>query len=367
MRRVSVPRRSIIFDLLGDYIRYCGGEIRLKTLVALGESVGVASPTMRVMVARMREEGWLDVRREGRESVYSMTRKCLRLLEEGRQRIFPDEPPPWSGEWAMVIYTVAESDRPSREQLRRDLSWLGFGPLAPATWVSPHPLLARVAEIGAGLPNARLELLTMKAVDIAADRSIAARCWDLEGLNLDYAKFLQELRLDVRNHRSGMLDGEEALRARINLVYSYRHFAYRDPGLPAELQPAGWLGEQARRLFRETDKLLDPSVRDFYEAVTRCPSIAAEKAAANGRPAAAVHQGGDSQARTSDSGRTKVASGRRRNSAAALSADSGSVRGSGVRARRNAAATPGSSAERQVVHHESSQPSASGLQAATGA
>ena len=189
----------------------------------------------------------------------------------------------------MVIYTVMESDRPSREQLRRDLSWLGFGPLAPAIWVSPHPLLARVAEIGAGLPNARIELVTMKAIDIAADRSIAARCWDLEGLNQDYAKFLQALRLDVRNYRSDMLDGGEALNARINMVCSFRHFAYRDPGLPAELQPAGWLGEQARRLFREADRLLDPSVRDFYEAVAQCPSMAAEKAVASRRPAAAGH------------------------------------------------------------------------------
>jgi phenylacetic acid degradation operon negative regulatory protein len=267
---VSQPKaRALIFDLLGDYVRFSGGEIRLKALVALGEQLGISSPTMRVTVARMRQENWLEVRREGRESIYSLTVKCLRLLDEGRQRIFRDEPPPWSGEWSMVIYTVPESDRPTREQLRRDLAWLGFGSLAPATWVSPHPLLDRVAEIGAALPNARLELVKMRASDIAADRSIAARCWDLAALNTEYAAFIREVRLQLPNYRSGRLDGAESLVARIELLHSYRHFPYRDPGLPADLQPAGWLGEQARVLFNEAHELLAPTAQAHYESIVR--------------------------------------------------------------------------------------------------
>lgn len=263
----QLKARALIFDILGDYVRAGGGEIRLRALVALGEQLGVSSATMRVTVARMREDGWLVVRREGRESIYSLTRKTLRLLDEGRQRIFRGDPQAWSGEWSTVIYTVPESDRPAREQLRRDLAWLGFGPLAPATWVSPHPLLDRVAEVGAAISNARLELLTMRARDIAADRSIAVRCWDLETLNAEYATFIGNLRLELPKYRSGMLDGAEALAARVSLVHAYRQFPYRDPGLPAELQPPGWLGEQARVLFNEAHELLVPTAQKYYESV----------------------------------------------------------------------------------------------------
>ena len=267
---MSQPKaRALIFDLLGDYVRYSGGEIRLKALVALGEQLGITSPTMRVTVGRMRQETWFDVRREGRESIYSLTLKCLRLLDEGRQRIFRGEPSPWSGEWSMVIYTVPENDRPTREQLRRDLAWLGFGSLAPATWVSPHPLLDRVAEIGAALPNARLELVKMRASDIAADRSIAARCWDLEALNAEYAAFIRDVRLRLPDYRSGQFDGTESLAARIELLHAYRHFPYRDPGLPADLQPPGWLGEQARVLFNEAHELLTPTAQAHYESIVR--------------------------------------------------------------------------------------------------
>ena len=262
---MSRPKaRAYIFDLLGDYVRAGGSEIRLKALVALGEQLDIAPPTMRVMAARMREEGWLAARREGREAIYSLTPKTLQLLADGQQRIFRPEPEPWSGEWSMVIYTVPESDRPTREQLRRDVAWLGFGPLAPATWVSPHRLLDRVANIGAALPNARLDLVTMRASDVAADRAIAARCWDLEELNGEYETFIRNLRLNLPKYRSATLDGAEALRARIQLVHAYRHFPYHDPGLPPELQPAGWLGEQARTLFNEAHELLLPTAPDHY-------------------------------------------------------------------------------------------------------
>ena len=263
--------RAYIFDLLGDYARVGGDEIKLKALVALGEKLGISPATMRVTAARMREEGWLAVRREGREAYYSMTRKTLQLLDEGRRRIFRPEPPPWSGEWSMVIYTVPESDRATREKLRRDLAWLGFGPLAPATWVSPHPSLDRVADVGATLTNARLELVTMRATDVAQDRSIAARCWDLAGLNSEYETFIRDLRLALPRYRSGMMDGAEALEARINLVHAYRHFPYRDPSLPAELQPPGWLGEQARVLFNEAHELLLPGSEEYYESVIGAP------------------------------------------------------------------------------------------------
>jgi phenylacetic acid degradation operon negative regulatory protein len=262
---LPVKPRALIFDLLGDYVRYGTGEIRLKSLVTLSEQMGVAPSTMRVMVTRLRDEGWLDVRREGRESIYSPTSKCLHMLDEGRQRIFRGEPPAWSGSWSMVIYTVPESDRPTREQLRRDLSWLGFGPLAPATWVSPHRLLESVANVGAGLPNARLDLLTMKAADIGADRAIAARCWDLGTLNAEYAAFIRDVRVELADYP--LLDGASAMASRIRLVQSYRHFPFRDPGVPAELQPAGWLGEQARTLFDQAYEMLARGARAHYQDV----------------------------------------------------------------------------------------------------
>ena len=61
---VQPKARSLIFTVLGDLRRIGAHEIRLKALVELGELLGVSALNMRVLLPRMRDEGWFDVRRE---------------------------------------------------------------------------------------------------------------------------------------------------------------------------------------------------------------------------------------------------------------------------------------------------------------
>ena len=82
----------------------------------------------------------------------------------------------------MVIYAVPEQSRGERDQVRRTLAWHGFGPLAAATWISPHPRLEVVREALAGLAATRIDLLESRSLSRDADREMAFRCWDTEGL-----------------------------------------------------------------------------------------------------------------------------------------------------------------------------------------
>jgi phenylacetic acid degradation operon negative regulatory protein len=241
--------RAIVFDLFGDHLRYHGGAARLQALGELLEIFGVGESTTRVVLARLRREGWFETRREGRQTVYSLTDTSWRLLDEGRTRIFDRRREPWDGQWRMVIYGAAARDRADRDRLRRTLAWLGFGPLAPATWLSPHPRLDEVTRAVASSPATQVDLLTSRSGSRAADREMAVRCWDLEGLGRDYANFVDRLgELPPPGTLAG-LPGAEALRLRIELVSAYRTFPFRDPDLPGELLPEGWPGQRAHELF----------------------------------------------------------------------------------------------------------------------
>ncbi|WP_448616426.1 PaaX family transcriptional regulator [Modestobacter sp. URMC 112] len=240
--------RSVVFDLFGDHLRYHGGEARTQALVDLLDVFGVGEPTARIVLARLRKEGWFDTRRDGRQVVYSLTDRTWRLLDEGRTRIFQRTHPSWDGQWRMVIYAVSEQDRAERERLRRTLSWLGFGPLATATWLSPHE---RLDDVERALPDtsARLDLLTCRSRDRATDLDMVERCWDLEALGRDYQVLVARLEgLPAASELAG-LPGPDALRLRIGLVSDYRHFPFRDPDLPRELLPEGWPGPRAHELF----------------------------------------------------------------------------------------------------------------------
>lgn len=265
-----VKPRSLVFDLLGDYVRHYGGEIRLRALVAIAEELGVAGSTIRVVAGRLRDEGWLDVRKEGRESIYTLTPKLLGTLDVGDRRLFRSEVRPWDGRWSMVIYTVPENDRRTRDQLRKKLAWLGFGPLAPATWICPHDRLEQAATDCADLPSARLDLLTILSSGLASDRALVERCWDLAPLNREYEQFIRAQRQNLARYQQGHLDGATAQAHRIKLLNTYRRFPFRDPDLPPELQPAGWVGDQARDLFLQIHALLlEPAQRHYAEVVAR--------------------------------------------------------------------------------------------------
>ena len=258
--------RSVVFDLFGDHLRYHGGAAPTQALVELLEVFAVGEPTARIVLARMRKEGWFDTRREGRQAVYTLTDKAWRLLDDGRTRIFERAHPPWDGQWRMVIYAVSEQDRAERERLRRTLSWLGFGPLATATWLSPHERLDQV-ESALTDTSARLDLLTCRSRDRATDLDMVERCWDLKALGRDYQDLVNRLETLPPTDALAGLPGPEALRLRIELVAGYRQFPFRDPDLPTELLPDDWPGHRAHELFVAAHEALGPPADAFVTSV----------------------------------------------------------------------------------------------------
>ncbi|MGW1720402.1 PaaX family transcriptional regulator [Streptomyces sp. NPDC002156] len=257
--------RSLVFDLFGDYLRYRDGVVRLRALVALMACFDIPESTVRVVAARMRKEGWLESRRAGRETAYALTDASWRLLDEGRTRIFARESGPWDGHWRMVIYTVPEADRALREQLRKRLSWLGFGMLSASVWVSPHDRIAQVRESFADHPSVRLDALHARSEGAAADRDMAARSWDLTALNKEYAELVDRYRPRLARYRAGELRGRDALVERMRLIHDYRLFPFRDPDLPPELLPEGWVGRVAHEVFLEAHGLLRAEAEGYVD------------------------------------------------------------------------------------------------------
>jgi phenylacetic acid degradation operon negative regulatory protein len=188
------------------------------------------------------------------------------VLDEGRARIFDRGHDEWDGTWRMVIYAVPEESRAERDRVRRTLAWHGFGPLAAATWISPHRRLDTVASAVAGLSATRIDLLECRSRSRAADREMAARCWDLEGLGRDYIELVATYGQLPSAAELARLPGADALRQQVELVASYRALPLRDPDLPAGLLPEGWQGRRAHELFTAAHDALhgaaDAYVRD---------------------------------------------------------------------------------------------------------
>jgi len=259
--------RSVVFDLFGDYLRYRDGVVRLRSLVALMEAFDIPEATVRVVVTRLRKEGWLDSVRNGRETTYQLTPAAWQLLDEGRVRIFQRAQGPWDGQWHMVIYSVPETDRALREQLRKKLAWLGFGPLSASVWVCAHDRTQAVRQEVADVPHVVLDAFHSRSDGAEADRAIASRCWDLTALERDYADLLERYRPRLAGYRRGELTGRDALVERMQLIHDYRMFPFRDPDLPPELLPEGWSGRVAHEVFLEAHSLLRAPAEEFVDGM----------------------------------------------------------------------------------------------------
>lgn len=258
--------RSVVFDLFGGYIRESGGEISLKKLIALLECFDIGPDSARVVMSRLTREGWFEVTRRSRTSIYSLSAKGWDLLNEGLERIMRrPEPQAWDGRWVVATFTVPEKDRAVRTRLKTKLAWLGFGQLAPAIWISPHDRFAEAEELLAAEPSARYDLFEARGRGSRTDADRAAISWDLEQLATDYRKFSAECRDLVARARS--LRGRAALVARINLVHDYRKFPFRDPDLPTELLPPEWPAAMAFDAFIDAFKALGPEAAQFYLSV----------------------------------------------------------------------------------------------------
>jgi len=261
----------IIFVLFGDVIVHRGGQAWTASLLRMLDVLGVSERAARSTLSRMRRKGWLKPEREGRHSLYALTAKGRRILEEGGQRIFEPRKQEWDGRWHLAVYSLPEKKRRLRNDLRKRLSWLGFGRLAPGTWISPHERHAEVAamldDLGA---RAYAEIFSGLRLEGGDDREIVERCWDLRSLNQQYARFIARWEPEFEKCTQSLVRGDglspaHCFAQRFWITHEYSPFPRLDPNLPGALLPDGWLGDRAAALFNGYRNLLNERSKEFIE------------------------------------------------------------------------------------------------------
>lgn len=265
--------QDMVFTLYGDYLRHRGGEAWTGSLIELLGLCGLSGQAVRSTLSRMSRKGWLNSRKSGRHSFYSLTPQCIELLEEGARRIYQPRTDPWDGRWHLVTYSIPEFKRSLRRRLRKRLLWLGYGALHQGTWISPRDLRSEVEQTTGSLAiHPYVEFFIAEHRGFSSDKEIVARCWDLSGLNEYYADFVARYTPSYQQHLARLEAGnglmpEECFVQRFMLVHEYRSSPYVDPNLPLELLPDDWLGDRATRLFQHYHDLLSEGAETFVDTV----------------------------------------------------------------------------------------------------
>ena len=286
---------SLIVTFAGCYLRQIGGWIGVADLIRLLELVGVSEPAVRQSVLRLKSRGFFESGRRGGVAGYALTDVGRADLEPGDRRIFRYGRADHADGWVLAVFSVPESHRRDRHQLRSQLGWLGFGQVGSGVWAAPAGLAdqARALLSGAGLDGyvTWFRASALDPVDVST-------WWDLDSLRQQYQTFLNRWAPCIDPSTTGRADGVDgtvgtgwmdrtagtagtgrtdstddaadriAFAQYVQLVDSWRLFPRIDPGLPADLLPPGWPGPAAWQTFSALrERWADAGLR-YVAAVT---------------------------------------------------------------------------------------------------
>jgi phenylacetic acid degradation operon negative regulatory protein len=249
----ELPRpRSLILYIYGGFVRRLGGWLAVADLIRLMDDLGVDDPAVRSAVARMKRVGLLAKSSRAGVPGYELAPEAWSLLDEGDRRILTTrQRADLSEGWVLVIFSVPETERDRRHQIRRRLTWLGFGTVAPGVWIAPWRLRPEVeAALAALNVDQYAEVFEIRYGGLDASRKLVRRCWDLDRLDQMYASFTDHFEpiLD-RWTRGPAPPGEQAFIDYIGAISEWRTLPFLDPGLPMEVLPNGWAGERATWIY----------------------------------------------------------------------------------------------------------------------
>jgi phenylacetic acid degradation operon negative regulatory protein len=279
--RAQRPLRggSLLITIFGDAIAPRGGAVTLGSLIRLAAPFGLTERLVRTSVARLARDGWLIAQRRGRRSEYRLTRSGAARFGAATRRIYGENPRDWDGRWTLVLLSGAARAVHVRDELR----WLGFGQLTPALFAHPSCTLAEARSSLADITGARGALLLQSAgADLAVDRTLAARGWDLGELARRYRHFVRRFAPVAALAPVPPIPPATAFLVRTLLIHEYRKIHLRDPLLPPALLPPDWVGASAYDLCRRLYARLFAAAEDYLSGTAhqlRRPLPAANAAA----------------------------------------------------------------------------------------
>lgn len=256
---------SLLRTIIGCYLRRLGGWISSAALMELMTTVGVNQTGTRTAILRVRSKGILTTEvRDGRAG-YALEPAALPRLARGDRRIYSPRAMNVSDRWCLISYSLPESQRQLRHQLRRRLSWIGCGTVSAALWICPEYLTREVEDILTDLEvgeEAVIFLASEPRLDGGLERAVA-QWWDLPAIAARHQEFLSGY-----GSVADSLTPRQAFASWMGCLDAWRVIPYVDPGLPLAWLPADWPGNRSIPLFADLRKRLEDPSSHYVQQVT---------------------------------------------------------------------------------------------------
>lgn len=270
-----IHANSLIVTIYGDTICPHGGSIWLGSLIKLVKPLGVNERLVRTCVFRLSEKNILKSQQIGRRSFYSLTDKGLRQFSSAASRIYAPDLASWDGQWRLVITLLGELNPEQREQLRKELFWLGFTHITTGIFAHPTVDLAEVSALIKELQIeehvAILQANTPEPDNIPVANRLIRQCFNTQAFDDEYTEFNEQfLPVLASALKTVEPDPELCFLIKILLVHKYRRILLREPELPKELVAVDSVSQQARTITAQLYGVIAPIADQYFKEVSEC-------------------------------------------------------------------------------------------------
>lgn len=251
-RQEANSAQGLAATLVADYTLPTRAWLPTAAIVTLLGESGVSAAGARAAISRLARRGVLESARHGRHSAYRLTPEAAAELSAGGAWIarFGTQDDPWDGRWTLVAFSLPQEQSSPRRTLRGQLRWLGFAPLYDGLWVSPDTVNPTVRQRLSAVSLGAMTIFRADHVELAtATNRSPIEAWDIAAIARHYESFDRRWSPLLPSVRAGRVTGAAAVRARAEIMDTYRRIPLLDPHLPIELMSPDWPRVRTRETF----------------------------------------------------------------------------------------------------------------------
>nr|WP_225311877.1 PaaX family transcriptional regulator C-terminal domain-containing protein [Microbispora cellulosiformans] len=278
----SMRPQSLMFSFLGIYALDRRTAIYSGSVIDVFARLGVSEEAVRSTLARMVKRNLLERHRRGRKMYFALTPHAAEVLEDGRRRVWETGAVnrDWDGTWTVVGFSLPDSRRSTRHDLRSRLVWGGFGLLQSGLWIAPGA--KDVTEILASLDHASLDhaspdqashdpgldmadhvtVLNARAFKPTEAADLVRKAFDIEQIAARYRAFLARWDASLP-----LPEAPDDLARQLLLHTDWLQLVRQDPHLPAEHLPGDWPAIRAEQVFQTLARDYQPRAAETAAAV----------------------------------------------------------------------------------------------------
>ena len=237
-------------------------EYSMENLKHLTGLFNIKESNLRTNLSRMKSNGILQIRKNGKNAYYSLSKKSVRISKNVSLSFKNLSWENWNGEWLGVVFSVPESDKSFRHKIRKKLTAYRLAALYPGFWIRPfnnaEKLLTKLYDLR---KNNFCTFIKFNLIDAPKKESII-KMWGLIKTNMELIKGLSLLTAEKKTLKN--ITSAKALFKKIYIGNKIVPLLFKDPLLPNCYLPDNWKGPELRKEFIQWDKLVTDISKPYW-------------------------------------------------------------------------------------------------------